>query len=194
PDEAGEMPVAPMPVGLSRNGTFLAYRKLHEHVARFRRWLAAEGERFPGGRELLAAKIVGRFRDGTPLELSDTPYTDADAVRGDPEHVHRFTDFTYGNDLNGSRCPMGAHIRRVNPRDSLGFNGVLVDRRRIVRRGLPYGTWIPENTPLDTVADLDRFDQEHESEHGVIFMALCSSLERQFEFVQREWMNYGNDF
>jgi deferrochelatase/peroxidase EfeB len=89
---------------------------------------------------------------------------------------------------------MGAHIRRVNPRDSLGFNGVLVDRRRIIRRGLPYGTWIPETTPLDQVEASDHFDDANPSQHGVIFMALGASIERQFEFIQREWMNYGNDF
>jgi deferrochelatase/peroxidase EfeB len=85
-------------------------------------------------------------------------------------------------------------MRRANPRDSLGFHGVLVDQRRIVRRGMPYGAWIPESTPLDEVARLDRIDDDHASRHGVIFMAINANIERQFEFVQREWMNYGNDF
>ena len=195
PDEAGEMPVAPIPIGLARNGTYLAYRKLHENVASFRRWLRSEGEQYPGGPELLAAKLVGRFRDGTPIERSpDKPVGYTFQQRLDPNILPQLTNFTFGSDPEGARCPMGAHIRRVNPRDSLGFDGVLVDQRRIIRRGLPYGPCVPETTPLDEVQATDQFDAEHESQHGVIFMALNASLERQFEFVQREWVNYGNDF
>jgi Dyp-type peroxidase family len=195
PDEAGEMPVAPVPIGLARNGTYLAYRKLHENVASFRHWLRAESEHFPGGAELLAAKLVGRFRDGTPLERSpDKPMGYTFMQRLDPAIIPELTNFTFAADTEGVRCPMGAHIRRVNPRDSLGFNGVLVDRRRIIRRGLPYGASIPEAMPLDEVQAMDACDADHESRHGVIFMALNASLERQFEFIQHEWVNYGNDF
>ena len=194
-DEAGEMPAAPEPFGFSRNGTFLVYRKLHENVARFRRWLDSEGTKYPGGTELLAAKLVGRFRDGTPLVVSpDTPFGVTAADRADADFVPKLTDFTYAQDASGSRCPMGAHMRRMNPRDSLGFDGVLVNRRRIVRRGLPYGPWVPEDTPLDAVEALDQFTDDAPSQHGVIFIAVNASIERQFEFVQREWMNYGNDF
>jgi Dyp-type peroxidase family len=194
-DEAGEMPTAPEPFGFSRNGTYLVYRKLHENVASYRRWLESEGEKYPGGRELLAAKMVGRFRDGTPLITSpDAPFGVTGAMRADATFAPKLSDFSYADDANGSRCPMGAHIRRMNPRDSLGFDGVLVNRRRIIRRGLPYGDWIPEDTPLDAVEGLDRFSDAEPSRHGVIFMALNASIERQFEFVQREWMNYGNDF
>ena len=195
PDEAGELPAAPTPVGLARNGTYLCLRKLHEHVGRFRRWLQDEGTSYPGGPELLAAKVVGRFRDGTPLSRSPHGPVGYDLQkRMDPRVIPQLTDFVYGDDAEGARCPMGAHIRRVNPRDSLGFDGVLVDRRRIIRRGAPYGEWIPEATPLDEVDRLDRADAEHESRHGVMFMSISASIERQFEFVQREWMNYGNDF
>jgi Dyp-type peroxidase family len=195
PDEAGELPAAPTPVGLARNGTYLCLRKLHEHVGRFRRWLQDEGKSYPGGPELLAAKVVGRFRDGTPLSRSPHGPVGYDLQkRMDPRVIPQLTDFVYGDDAEGARCPMGAHIRRVNPRDSLGFDGVLVDRRRIIRRGAPYGEWIPEATPLDEVDRLDRADAEHESRHGVMFMSISASIERQFEFVQREWMNYGNDF
>lgn len=194
-DEAGEMPIAPIPIGLARNGTYLAYRKLHQNVASFRGWLRAESEHFPGGEELLAAKLLGRFRDGTPLERSpDKPVGYTFAQRLDPTIIPELTNFSFGDDAEGMRCPMGAHIRRVNPRDSLGFNGVLVDRRRIIRRGLPYGETVPESMSLDDVQAMDACDADRESRHGVIFMALNASLERQFEFVQHEWVNYGNDF
>jgi Dyp-type peroxidase family len=191
-DEAGELPRAPLPIGLSRNGSFMVYRKLHQNVAAFRAFIRDEGDKFSGGSEYLAAKLMGRWRNGTPLLAApDAPTAGAPLPEVAPSEL---TNFRYSNDPEGARCPMGAHVRRANPRDSLGFHGVLVDQRRIVRRGMPYGAWIPESTPLDEVAILDRVDDDHPSQHGVIFMAVNASIERQFEFVQREWMNYGNDF
>src|SRR5262249_12979125 len=38
-DEAGELPVAPIPHLLARNGTFMVYRKMHQNVGAFRRYL-----------------------------------------------------------------------------------------------------------------------------------------------------------
>jgi Dyp-type peroxidase family len=176
-DEAGELPVAPIPHLLGRNGAFMVYRKLHQNVATFRNYLEEKGKLYGGGKEKLAAKFVGRWRDGTPIELSpDAP---------DPTIVadnNRNTDFTYGADPQGIRCPIGAHIRRSNPRDAFGFNGALVNRRRIMRRGLPYGEYVPEGQPA-----------RDEDDRGIIFMALNASIFRQFEFVQQQWMEYGND-
>jgi Dyp-type peroxidase family len=176
-DEAGELPVGPIPHLLARNGTFMVYRKLHQNVKTFRDYLDQKGQQYPGGKEKLASKFVGRWRDGTPVELSpDKPDPDLVANR------ERNTDFTYGKDLDGQRCPLGAHIRRTNPRDAFGFHGRLIDRRRIMRRGLPYGTYVPEGQAV-----------RDEDEHGIIFMALNSSIFRQFEFIQQQWIEYGND-
>jgi Dyp-type peroxidase family len=176
-DEAGELPVAPIPHLLGRNGTFMVYRKLHQNVAAFRSYLDEKSKLYGGGKEKLAAKFVGRWRDGTPIELSpDQP---------DPSIVadkSRNTAFTYGGDPAGVRCPIGAHIRRAHPRDAFGFNGGLVNRRRIMRRGLPYGEYVPEGQPV-----------RDEDERGIIFMALNASIFRQFEFVQQQWIEYGND-
>jgi len=109
-DEAGELPVAPIPHLLGRNGTFMVYRKLHQNVATFRRYLDEKGKLYAGGKEKLAAKFVGRWRDGTPIELSpDEP---------DPSIVadkNRNTNFTYGGDPTGTRCPLGAHVRQPVP-------------------------------------------------------------------------------
>jgi Dyp-type peroxidase family len=176
-DEAGELPVAPIPHLLANNGTFMVYRKLHQNVASFRRYLNEKSQLYPGGKEKLAAKFVGRWRDGTPLELSPD--------RPDPAIVadkSRNVNFTYGKDATGALCPFAAHIRRTNPRDAFGFHGKLIDRRRISRRGMVYGPYVPE-------------DQEvrDDAEHGVVFMALNASLFRQFEFVQQQWIEYGND-
>jgi Dyp-type peroxidase family len=177
PDEAGELPVAPVPHLLAKNGTFMVYRKLHQNVATFRQYLDEHGGRYAGGKEKLAAKFVGRWQDGTPLELS--PDRQDPALVKDP---NRSTNFIYGSDPDGRRCPIGAHMRRVNPRDAFGFNGALINRRRIMRRGLPYGTYTQPDRPAN---DAD--------EHGVIFIVLNASIFRQFEFVQQQWIQYGND-
>jgi Dyp-type peroxidase family len=177
PDEARELPDCPVPYLLGINGTYMAYRKLHENVASFRKYLDEKGKQYPGGREKLAAKFVGRWLDGTPLELSPD-HPDPDLVR-DPS---RNTNFTYGHDPDGARCPLGSHIRRANPRDAFGFNGELINRRRIMRRGLPYGEYTPADQPA-----------RDEDEHGIIFIALGASLYRQFEFMQQQWIEYGND-
>ena len=176
-DEAGELPVAPIPHLLASNGTFMVYRKMHQNVKTFREYLEAKGREYAGGKEKLAAKFIGRWRDGTPVELS--PDKPSPSLVKDKEHN---VNFTFGDDADGARCPIGAHIRRTNPRDAFGFNGQLINRRRITRRGLPYGPYVPEDQPA---SDSD--------EHGIIFMALNASLFRQFEFVQQQWVEYGND-
>jgi hypothetical protein len=90
--------------------------------------------------------------------------------------------FSYATDGDGLRCPIGAHVRRANPRDSLPFEGKLVNRHRIIRRGIPYGDPLPDGAPEDG------------ADRGVIFMCLQASIARQFEFIQSQWMNRGNAF
>ena len=184
-DEAGELPVAPVPHILAANGTFMVYRKLHENVGTFRafldEWSAHYGAGDAAAKDKLASKFIGRWQDGTPIELS--PDAPDPAIVADP---NRNTDFKFGADLSGSRCPVGAHVRRVHPRDAFGFNGKLVDRRRITRRGMPYGPQV-DTDPSQDPATIDATDR------GVVFMALNASLSRQFEFVQQQWISYGND-
>jgi Dyp-type peroxidase family len=177
-DEDGLMPEAPGPP-LDRNGTYAVYRKLQMDVAAFRRFVAEVGREFPGGPELLAAKIVGRWRDGTPLVRSpDTP--DA-ALAADPAAIN---DFSYADDGDGLRCPLGAHVRRANPRDSQGFfDGRLSNRHRIIRRGRAYG---PPLAPGATEDDgVDR---------GLVFVCFNTSIWRQFETVQALWIDDGDPF
>jgi Dyp-type peroxidase family len=211
-------PTAP-PWSFMRNGTFMAYRKLHQNVASFRdyakqqanlyqRTAAMESE--AEAEATIRAKIVGRWSNGIPLAVaptfqasrelaakwSDIPalqlkgaaYTAAELARL-AAYERLLCDFRYGDDLEGIKCPVTAHIRRSNPRD--GLHPMLVsgatttptsslsNRRRILRRGLPYGVASP---PDDA------------GEHGVVFMALCASLFDQFEFVQQQWMQYGGSF
>ena len=97
----------------------------------------------------------------------------------------RNLDFHYSQDPLGMKCPLGAHIRRANPRDATGFGGLLSNRHRIIRRGTMFGEWLPEGA-----------EAEHNDagERGLFFIAFNASIERQFEFVQQQWMNFGNDF
>ncbi len=175
PDEENVLAPAPPPDELSRNGSYLVYRKLHQDVAAFRRRLTAAAPLFAGGEELLAAKVVGRWRDGTPLDVS--PYRSQPELAADPG---RNNAFDYGDDTGGLRCPVGAHVRRSNPRRSLPFEGRLVNRHRLIRRSIPYGP------PLPGGADDDGADR------GIHFSCLQASIQRQFEFVQTQWLNGGN--
>jgi len=176
-DEQGAATPAPPPEVFGKNGSFLVYRKLHQDVATFRRQLRDAAAHYAGGEEMLAAKVVGRWRDGTPLDISPDrpdPAVVADKLRNNA--------FDYGADPAGLRCPIGAHVRRMNPRRSLPFDGKLVDRHRIMRRGITYGDKLPDGAEDDG------------QDRGVIFMCLQASLARGFEFVQSQWANGGNAF
>jgi Dyp-type peroxidase family len=171
----GTLPDGP-PSPLDRNSSYLVYRKLEQDVAGYRRFIADQGRNFPGGERMLAAKLVGRWPDGTPLALSpdcEDPGIATDAVRRN--------DFGFGPDPLGLRCPVGAHIRRANPRDGLQFHGAMVSRHRLIRRGAPYGPALPEG-----VMESDGIGR------GVLFYAFNASFARQFEFIQSQWLNDGN--
>jgi Dyp-type peroxidase family len=176
-DEEKVLPAAATPDQLTANGTFLVYRKLRQDVATYRRQLRRAAELFPGSEELLKAKIVGRWPDGTPLILS--PDGPDPAIANDKM---RNNAFSYCDDAEGMGCPVGGHIRRANPRDSLPFEGKLVNRHRMIRRGISYGPELPEGVDDDG------------DERGLIFTALQASIERQFEFMQSQWLNEGNVF
>jgi Dyp-type peroxidase family len=177
PDEQGVLPAAPTPDQFAVNGSYVVYRKLHQDVAAFRRQLAEAAALYPGGEEQLAAKVVGRWRDGTPVAVSPDrpdPALAADAARNNA--------FSYADDPQGRRCPVGAHVRRANPRESLPFHGALVNRHRLIRRGIPYGPPLPPGAGDDG------------TDRGVVFMCLQASIARQFEFVQSQWLAGGNAF
>jgi Dyp-type peroxidase family len=177
-DEDGGLPEAPASP-LHRNGTFMVYRKLRMDVAAFRSFVAEAGRSFPGGAEMLAAKLVGRWPDGTPLVRS--PERPDATVAADPAAIN---DFSYAADAEGLRCPIGAHIRRANPRDARGFwTARLTNRHRIIRRGRPYG---PPLAPGATEDDgVDR---------GLVFVCFNTSIWRQFETVQALWIDDGDPF
>lgn len=206
PDEAQEIPGATMPLDFSRNGTFFAYRKLHQDVAGFNAWVDKTAQQFgalwnigdpEAAKATLLAKMAGRWQDGVPLMAaadyeSWLTFNRTWPANGTPpqqaERARQFVLFTYGDDPAGTKCPVTSHVRRSNTRDMLDPQGhnasaalrsgsALNNRRRILRRGLPYGS-------------ADGAD----GEHGIVMLATCASLSRQFEFVQQQWLNYGLDF
>ena len=175
PDETGVVPCMPGPETLMRNGSFLAFRQVHADVAAFRRYLRTNA-RSPGDEELVAAKMVGRWRSGAPLMLA--PERDDPELAGDNM---RNNDFRYADDPKGLICPLGSHIRRTNPRDSLRGSIVNPNIHRVLRRGAAYGPVLPEGVLEDDGA-----------ERGIVFIFIGASLTRQFEFVQQMWINNGD--
>ena len=189
----------PQPDALGHNGTFNAFRVLKQDVEGFEDFLdraASEllehpqvDELLPPGdeekigrgmsieglsrhgalREIVAANLCGRWRDGTPLALSaDAPDPSAD-----------LTDFDY--DAN-SRCPYGAHIRRSNPRGGHIVQRIANNSRRLVRRGVPFG-------PAYDPAKRDR--DKPEPERGLLGNFIGASLGAQFEAMSCDWLNLG---
>jgi Dyp-type peroxidase family len=180
-DEAGPAGVqAPEPPELRLNGTYVVFRKLYQDVAAFRRYLVTAAKALYGSddryhQELAAAKIMGRWRSGCPLDLS--PDKDDTRIAADPQ---RRNNFTYAGDDEGLRCPLGSHLRRTNPRATPLVRATAVRRHRLIRRGVEYGPHLD-----DAVLEDDGIDR------GLIQLLIQADIERQFEFVQREWMKSG---
>ena len=171
PDEFGPPANLPQPEILSRNGSYMAYRRLQEHVGKFRDFLRQNAQT-PEEQELLAAKLMGRWRSGAPLVLA--PEKDDLQLAADPQ---RNNAFNYKEmDPQGYAVPLGSHARRMNPRDTAAN----INRRRIIRRGATYGPYLPENAADDDV------------ERGIAAFVICASLIRQFEFAQNVWANDRN--
>jgi Dyp-type peroxidase family len=173
-DQTGNLPSMPEPAVLGRNGTFVAWRKLHTRVAAFRRYLH-DNASSPDEEPMLAAKIVGRWPSGAPLILA--PERDDPALGADGQ---RNNDFLYQEaDPLGQVCPHGAHARRSNPRDSEIIGDVHL--HRMIRRGTNYGPPLPAGVMDDDGA-----------ERGIVFVFIGAHLLRQFEFIKSQWLNDGN--
>jgi Dyp-type peroxidase family len=173
PDEEGPPANLPQPEILSRNGSYMAYRRLQQHVGAFRDFLREQGGPTAEEQELLAAKLMGRWRSGAPMVLA--PEKDDPSLADDPQ---RNNNFNYAKmDPQGYAAPLGSHIRRMNPRDTTVGS---LQRRKIIRRGATYGPPLPEGAPEDG------------ADRGIAAFVICASLIRQFEFVQNVWANDPN--
>jgi Dyp-type peroxidase family len=186
-DPVGVLPPDPQGSGrgdVGRNGTYLVFRQLSQDVRGFWRFLDQATGRLNGAgaaaRIELAAKMVGRWPDGAPLVL---------APDDDDPDLKDANDFAYFHtDPDGLRCPLGAHVRRSHPRDSLDPNpgtdrSIAVNKRhRILRRGRKYGETLTAEDALNGAGG-------QAEERGLHFVCLCANIARQFEFVQHTWVN-----
>lgn len=179
---------------IRNNATFNAFRVLQQDVGAFEDYLTAVADELSAAgvadhfcppqmkaafgssvsehdmlREVIAAKLCGRWRTGTPLELS--PHDPS------PDPPVSDTDFDYVSDHLGIRCPYGAHTRRTNPRGSRIVQQVASHTRRLVRRGIPYGPSIE--------------DSSWQGDRGLLGSFLCADLAAQFEGVQQDWLQLG---
>jgi Dyp-type peroxidase family len=171
-DEGGILAPMPGPDVLGRNGTFVAFRKLHMRVAAFRSYLR-EHATDSTSEGWLAAKMVGRWPSGAPLALApdgDDPELGADAKRNNA--------FLFGDDPQGLKTPPGCHARRMNPRDAVVTGEVRL--HRLIRRGTNYGPPLPPGLIEDDGVD-----------RGLLFAFVGARLARQFEFVQKQWVDDG---
>ncbi len=171
-DEDGVVPGESDP--LLVNGTFMVWRKLEQHVDAFNAWIRAHAGDGEHAEAILRAKILGRWPDGDSLirRPAGSLYPTGDGKPRD--HDLEINDFTYAGDPGGVSCPLGAHVRRSNPRDALGFWTERTRRNRIIRRGLPY---------------VDR-----DETRGLIFICFNASITRQFEQIQGNWLMDGDTF
>ena len=184
----------PVPEVLGFNGSFNAFRVLEQRVEEFEEFLTEcanhpeADQLLPPGieetwdppvsrhealRETIAAKIVGRWRNGVALAVS--PYTPTPQP---PVSDKELNNFGYADDPDGLRCPIGSHLRRSNPRDAKTVQRNTNHARRIIRRGIPYG---PLYDPANPVS----------AERGLLGSFMCASLTGQFEALLYDWTNLG---
>jgi Dyp-type peroxidase family len=155
-------------------GTYLVYRKLEQNLQTFDDSVVALAETLNADPDLVGAYVVGRFKDGTPVVRSKTPgpgeENDFDFRREDPD---------------GLRCPMHAHVRKTNPRGTTPLTTLASEkRRRIARRGIPYGRPIGPH-----VAEFPPSNPDPEMPRGLLFLCFQANIEEQFEFIQRTWVD-----
>ncbi|MEO7399305.1 MAG: hypothetical protein ABIV07_00845 [Polaromonas sp.] len=186
---------------LGRNGSYLVMRQLQQDVQGFWQCLDRQAGGDPALRESLAAALVGRTLQGVPLEPLEQAVPQPPAAGAAPD----LNAFSYQTDPRGARCPLGAHVRRANPRSAdlppgepglvswlkrtLGFDEQARDQdlvastrfHRLLRRGRAYGDAVPLTQALAASAG--------GADTGLHFICLGASIARQFEFVQAAWLN-----
>jgi Dyp-type peroxidase family len=169
PDGANEIPTVSLSDGTNfgKDGTYLVVRQLSQNVPLFWNTLRS----YSGDPMEWGAKLIGRWPDGRSLAQ----------------------DPTFKNDLAGLECPLGAHIRRANPRDSfvsLGRKPIDLSRHRLLRRGRPYGLPCPSSVyPAGLAVTAKDGVSNPEDERGLVFACLGADISRQFEHVQQSWLN-----
>jgi len=157
-------------------GSFLVYRKLEQNVKGWNKDVVcnlAEKLKLSDKPALAGAYTMGRFQDGTPVVIQDTP----------SEQRPEENNFNYKDDKDALKCPFHAHTRKVNPRGDTEREGFeesdleIEKMHRIVRRGINYGP-LPKEEP--------------ETGAGLLFLCFQASIENQFNFMQISWANEPN--
>lgn len=168
--------IGDLPGALCDNASYAAVRMLAQDAPAFEQLLDDAAARHGAPREWVAAKLMGRWRNGVPLSLAP------DAAPDDMP-TNRLSNFDYApsaahpswfDDFDGQRCPIGSHARRMNPRGALVTGKP--HSRRIIRRGLPYG---PAYDPADPASA--------QAERGLFGLFVCGDLEMQYEFLVATW-------
>lgn len=162
-----------LPAAIATNGTFCAVRVLAQDTDTFDRVLSDEARRLNVQKDWLAAKLMGRWYNGAPISLHPNaePTHKFEHTRNDFDYEPSYEYPATAMDHFGMQCPVGAHIRRSNPRTARVAGARYA--RRLMRRGMHY----------------EIKDQQGRAEVGLFGLFICADLERQFEFIQRQWLN-----
>jgi deferrochelatase/peroxidase EfeB len=169
----------PEPRELGLNGSFAVFKMIMTDVVGFENFLQSNKDKIDP--ELLAAKICGRWRNGVPLALSPETDSPPGGISLEQLNNYEYVNADGSGDPKGLRCPVGAHMRRINPRGQpvtgQGEPGGSNNTHRLIRRGMPYGPKYDPKQPYDGV------------ERGLLGYFINSSIENQYEFVLGHWVN-----
>lgn len=162
---------------IGKNGSYMVFRQLQQDVMGFWNYMKTEVANNPNliGKDAvyLASKMIGRWPNG--VSLTDAPHQEDPP----PQDLNSF--LFKKDDAEGLRCPLGAHIRRTNPRDGIDNDvetSITISKRhRVLRRGRSYG------------APLDANETNSDAERGLFFICFNANIKRQFEFIQHAWSN-----
>jgi deferrochelatase/peroxidase EfeB len=177
--EEAENYFVPEPRELGLNGSFAVFKMISTDVVGFEDFLQSNKDKIDP--ELLAAKMCGRWRNGVPLALSPDTDSPPGGIVADQLNNFEYVNADGSGDPRGLRCPVGAHMRRINPRGQpvtgQGHPGGSNNTHRIIRRGMPYGPVYDPSKPYDGV------------ERGLLGYFINSNIENQYEFVLSQWVN-----
>jgi deferrochelatase/peroxidase EfeB len=177
--EDAENYYVPEPRQLGANGSFAVFKMIMTDVVGFENFLQSNKDKIDP--ELLAAKMCGRWRNGVPLALSPDTDSPPGGLSPDQLNNYEYVNPDGSGDPKGVRCPVGAHMRRINPRGQpvtgQGEPGGSNNTHRLIRRGMPYGPSYDPKQPWDGI------------ERGVLGYFINSSIENQYEFVLSQWVN-----
>ena len=191
----------------ANDGSYLVFRRLRQDVYKFHKFLNDTAAYLNTDPRKVSAKLIGRWPSGAPTVR--TPEKDAPSL-GDNDDANNDFEFNGddppkdnffkndvvppSNDATGLRCPFIAHTRKTYPRNDKTPGGggpgpeeidrseVTTQTHRLLRRGIPYGPVSP-STPNNPLPDPNFVDR------GLHFLAYQTSIEDQFEFVTKLWVN-----